>query len=444
LRPWHLCAKLFSLDKLHRETQVTIIMRTRHFSLGLCLFLLVSVKALAAEPANWPRFRGPNGSGVSTDKNVPVKWSDKEGILWKAELPGAGNGSPIVWGDRIFIQSATEKQRLLLCLSADKGEIVWQQAVPGKFTKKHTKNSFASSTPATDGERVYAAFWDGDNLWLAAYSFKGDPLWSNDLGEYVSQHGVGQSPIVVEDKVILVNDNDKTAAVLAFDAKSGKPAWRADRKAFRACYSTPVLHEKEKGVTELIVASTAGIAGYNPKDGSEFWHWTWEFGSTSPLRTVSSPILTDGGLVLSGGGEGPTGPRETVAVKLGGSGDVTKTHLAWDQKADFPYVGCLLVSGDHLYFVNDSGFAHCRSAKTGEKIWSERLGGNVSASPLLIDGKVYAVDEKGNAFVFAAAGEYKLLAKNSLGEPVMATPAVADGKLYLRGDKHLYCIGKTK
>jgi outer membrane protein assembly factor BamB len=416
-------------------------MRHRLAALTLSLFFLGSLSG-AAPAADWPRFRGPNGAGVTTDRDVPVKWSDKKNILWKADLPGTGNSSPIIWGDKLFVESASDKQRLLLCVDVKNGEIIWQQAINGSTTKKHPKNSFASSTPAADGERVYAAFWDGSNLFLAAYSFKGDPLWNKDLGEYDSQHGVGQSPIVWEDKVILVNDNDKAAAVLAFDAKTGKPAWRADRKSFRACYSTPLLHEKEKGVTELIVASTAGVTSYDPKDGSENWNWTWVF-DKAPLRTVSSPVLADG-LVIAGGGEGPAGARHTVAVKLGGKGDVSKTHLAWEQKSDFPYVPCLLVSGDYLYFVNDAGFAQCRSLKDGDKVWSERLGGAFSSSPILIDGKIYAINEDGVAYVFEASPKYRLLAKNTLGEPVMATPAVADNKLYLRAQSHLYCIGSKK
>jgi outer membrane protein assembly factor BamB len=412
-------------------------MRHKLAALAICLIVLSTAQA-----ANWPRFRGPNGAGVSTDKDVPVKWSDKENVLWKADLPGEGHSSPIIWGDKLFIESSSEKQRLLLCISVGNGEIIWQQAINGTNAKKHQKNSLASSTPAADGERVYAAFWDGSNLFLSAYSFKGDPLWSEDLGEYVSQHGVGQSPIVWEDKVILVNDNDKSAAVLAFNAKTGKPAWRADRKAFRACYSTPVLHEREKGVTELIVASTAGITSYSPKDGSENWNWTWTF-DKAPLRTVSSPVLTDD-LVIAGGGEGPDGARHTAAVKLGGKGDISKTSLAWEQKRDFPYVPCAVVSGDHLFFVNDIGIAHCRSLKDGEKVWSERLGGDFSSSPVLIDGKIYAVNEEGVTFVFDAAGKYRQIAKNELGEKVMATPAVADGKLFLRAKGHLYCIGAKK
>jgi outer membrane protein assembly factor BamB len=419
--------------------------RTTHLVLLLALSLLSQAPAAPTADratANWPRFRGPNGAGVSADKDVPQKWDGKENVLWKTTLPGEGNSSPIVWGDRLFIQSATDKQRLLLCVDVTSGEIIWQQAVPGKTSKKHPKNTLASSTPTTDGERVYAAFWDGSNLLLHAYDFKGNPLWSHDLGEYVSQHGVGQSPIVCGDKVILVNDNDQSAAVLAFEAKSGKPAWQADRKSYRACYSTPVLHEKEKGVTELIVWSTAGATSYDPKDGAENWHWMWT-PAKDPLRTVSSPVLGEG-LVLGGGGEGPNGVRITVAVKLGGKGDVSKTNLAWEQKSDFPYVSCLLISGDYVYFVNDAGFAHCRSLKDGEKVWSERLSGVFSSSPVLIDGKIYATNEDGVTYVFAAAPKYKLHEKNPLGEPVMATPAVADGKIYMRSKEHLFCIGKKK
>src|SRR6516165_4421894 len=180
--------------------------RTTHLVLLLAFTLFSQAEAAPTTDkatANWPRFRGPNGVGVSADKDVPQKWDGKENVLWKTTLPGEGNSSPIVWGDRLFIQSATDKQRLLLCVDVTSGEIIWQQAVPGKTSKKHPKNTLASSTPTTDGERVYAAFWDGSNLLLHAYDFKGNPLWSHDLGEYVSQHGVGQSPIVCGDKVIL-------------------------------------------------------------------------------------------------------------------------------------------------------------------------------------------------------------------------------------------------
>jgi len=416
-------------------------MRIRFAALALAT-VVFSALSTVSQAANWPRFRGPNGAGVSTDKDVPVKWGDKENILWRADLPGEGHSSPIIWGDKLFLESANNKQRMLLCMDVKNGDILWQKAVNGSTTAKHNKNSFASSTPTTDGERVYTAFWDGSNLFLNAYSFKGDPLWSKDLGEYVSQHGVGQSPIVCEDKVILVNDNDKSAAVLAFDAKTGKPAWRAERKSYRACYSTPVLHEKEKGATELIVASTAGVTSYDPKDGSENWNWTWNF-EKAPLRTVSSPVLADG-LVIAGGGEGPAGARHTVAVKLGGKGDVSKTHLAWEQKSDFPYVPCLVISGDFLFFVNDKGIAHCRSLKDGGDVWTERLTGDFSSSPVIIDGKVYATNEEGVTYVFEASPKYKFVSKNTLGEPVMATPAVADNKLYLRAKSHLYCIGAKK
>ena len=185
-----------------------------------------------------------------------------------------------------------------------------------------------------------------------------------------------------------------------------------------------------------------GATSYDPKDGAENWHWMWT-PAKDPLRTVSSPVLGVG-LVLGGGGEGPNGVRITVAVKLGGKGDVSKTNLAWEQKSDFPYVSCLLISGDYVYFVNDAGFAHCRSLKDGEKVWSERLSGVFSSSPVLIDGKIYATNEDGVTYVFAAAPKYKLHEKNPLGEPVMATPAVADGKIYMRSKEHLFCIGKKK
>ena len=217
--------------------------------------------------------------------------------------------------------------------------------------------------------------------------------------------------------------------------------WETPRKAFRTCYSTPFLLEKPGGVKELIASSTAGITGYDPQTGKEIWSWTWTHGRMS-LRTVASPVFGQG-MIFANSGDG-AGDRHTVAVKLGDKGDVTKTNLIWDTRQTFaPYVPCMLTSGDHLYFVNDSGLACCCNAKTGEVVWNERLaGGNVSASPILIDGKIYAVNEKGDVFVFPAAPSFKLLARNSIGEPVIATPAVADNRLFIRGKTHLYCIAK--
>jgi outer membrane protein assembly factor BamB len=406
----------------------------------------------AANAENWPRFRGPNGTGVSADKDVPIKWSAAEGVLWKTPIPGRGNSSPIVWGDRVFIQSsaADGSERWLFCLNAASGEVLWKQSAVGRAAHTHDKNTLASSTPTTDGERVYAVFWDGKDLLLNAYDFKGAQVWSRNLGGFVSEHGAGISPIIYDGKVFVADDQgDQTdkppSMVRAFHAKDGTDAWKAERKSFRASYSTPFILKGDKGEPELIVASTAGVTGYNPDDGAEIWNYVWSFPG-NPLRTVASPILA-GGLVIANAGEGGAGRRSLLALRPNGKGDVTNTHLVWEDHKSFSYVPTLLASGDYLYGVNDQGFATCNFAKTGAEVWTHRLsktGINISASPVLIDGKVYAASEEGDVYVFEATPTaFKLLAKNSLGEGVMSTPAVANNRLYIHGKDNLFCIGKA-
>jgi outer membrane protein assembly factor BamB len=406
--------------------------------------LVIAVVILCTACVNagsWSRFRGPNGTGVSTDKEIPVQWNEKEEVLWKTSLPGLGHSSPVVWENNVFLQCASEdgKERRLVCLSAVDGKVRWSTAVPGAVAKTHRKNSLASSTPATDGERVYALFWDGEELSLSAFDFQGNAVWRRGLGVYISQHGPGHSPMVYNGKVYLANDQDGTATVLALDAKTGKPVWQAGRKPFRACYSTPILLERPGAAPELLVLSTAGISGYDPATGNENWSYNWTF-SGMALRTIALPIYS-GGLLFCNSGDGG-GARATIAVKPGGQGDVTKTNLVWEKTKTFPYVPTMLASGEHLYFINDHGFAGCAVAKTGEIIWLERLCKEVFASPILVDGKVYAISEEGTVYVYPAAASFHLLAKNSMGERVLATPAVADGRLYIRGEKHLFCIGK--
>ncbi len=411
-----------------------------HLARPLALAGLLFVGVAGA--ADWPRFRGPNGNGTAPDKDVPVEWTASN-VLWKAPLPGVGHSCPTIVKDHIFLQSATATERMLICLDTG-GKVLWKKSAPGGVGRTHDQNTMASSTPASDGERVYSVFWDGKGVALFAYDFKGKLAWKEKLGAFKSQHGPGFSPIVHDGKVIVNNDQDGSAVLLAFDAKTGKRAWRVERKAFRACYSTPFVHPAGRGQAQLIVASTAGIAGYDPRSGKEAWSYTWSFPGMA-LRTVASPIAADG-LVFATAGDG-RGDREMIAVKLGGKGDVTRTHLAWEKNKNTPYVPTPLAHKGHLYVVNDDGLAACYVAKTGAEVWRERLDrnvGKVSASPVLIDGKVYAFDVRGNVFVFAASPTFELLARNAVGESVFSSPAVADGRLYVRGSKHLFCIGKAK
>jgi outer membrane protein assembly factor BamB len=305
-------------------------------------------------------------------------------------------------------------------------------------------NSFASSTPATDGERVFAAFWDGKSIHLGAYDSKsGKPLWQKDLGSFRSQHGFGHSPMLIDGKVTLANDQDGSSHLLAFDARNGEKVWQTERTPYRSCYSTPLIHVRADGDKELIVASTAGITGYNPADGKPNWWYTWKF-ARMPLRTVGSPIIA-GNLVIATSGDG-SGDRDIIGVKIGEKGDVTAHNLAWQNRKNYPlpYVPCLLTHGDYIFGVHDKGVASCHVARTGEEVWRrERLDSSgFTASPVLVDGKVYAVSQNGSVYVFEASAEFKLLAENSIGEAVSSTPAVADNCLFIRGEKHLFCIGK--
>lgn len=410
----------------------------------LAFVVLLPVSGLA-RGGDWPRFRGPNGAGIAADKDVPVKWTE-ENILWKTAIPGVGHSSPIVCQGRVFLQSASEdgQERWLLCLDANKGNLLWKRSAPGQEAHTHPLNTLSSSTPASDGERVYAASWDGRSIHLGAYAFKdGKPLWKTNLGGYKSQHGFGHSPMLLDGKVILANDQDGTSHLLAFDARKGNKVWQTERTPYRACYSTPLIHTKPNGDKELIVASTAGITGYNPDDGTATWWYTWKF-ARAPLRTVSSPILADN-LVFATSGDG-AGDRDAIAIKVGDQGDVSGTNLLWQNRQlnYFAYVPCLLALGNHIYSVNDKGFAACHLAQTGQEIWRVQLcKDGFTASPVMVDGKVLAVSKNGTAYVFEATPKFNKLAANRIGEAVSSTPAVAENRLFLRGEKHLFCIGKT-
>jgi outer membrane protein assembly factor BamB len=408
----------------------------------LSLFALAGVLCVVLlTGADWPRFRGPNGTGISSDRDIPVKWTAKN-TLWKSALPGSGHSSPIVVKGKVFLEAAMKTERLLVCIDAKSGKKVWAKSVPGQVGVTHPRSSLASATPCSDGERIYGVFWDGKHVWLHAYDFAGKHLWKTDLGEFTSQHGPGFSPIVYDGKVIVNNDQDGSAVLQAFHAKDGKPAWEVKRPAFRACYSTPFIHEQGASGPELIVTSTAGISGYNPADGTEVWKYTWSFTGMA-LRTVGSSVVADG-LVIAAAGDG-SGARGMIAVKLGGKGDVTRTNLVWVKDRATPYVPSVLAYQGHLYTIHDKfGVATCYETKTGKVVWEHRLDLPIMSSPVLVDGKVYAAGEKGDVVVFAATpAGCKVLARNRLGELVYSTPAVVNGRMYIRGAKHLFCIGKT-
>jgi outer membrane protein assembly factor BamB len=422
----------------------------------VCLGIILILSVGYVQADNWERFRGPNGDGISNDKNIPIKFSDKENVRWKTPIAGVGYSSPIIWGDRLFVQTSTTDgtKRTLLCLDANTGKEVWTRSIPGTKAKIHTLSSLASATPTTDGEAVYIPFWNGKDVILTAYNFKGDKLWDRNLGEFISQHGAGISPIVFGDLLIYANDKDafrdvnkKTGPVadpsrlLAINKKTGDIVWERPRDAVRACYTVPFVLEKPGAAPELIVTSTSAITSYDPKTGNPNWNWNWPF-PKDPLRTIATTLHTKG-LLFACSGDG-SGERFMVAVAMNGQGKEARPDKIWENRKEFPYVTCPLVHGDYLYFINDLGRAGCFHAKTGKKVWFETIPDTkFNSSPVVIDGKIYMGSEEGHVYVIAADPTgYHLLAKNDMGERIRATPAVANGSLYIRTQSNLYCIGK--
>jgi outer membrane protein assembly factor BamB len=412
-----------------------------HGRLTCALFAvgLVVVAANLGDAADWTRFRGPNGTGIAADQNIPVHWTSKN-ILWQKELPAPGNSSAVVWKERLFVQGGSQdgKQRMLICMDVKDGTILWVQKMPGSKAKIQAKNTFASGSPGVDSKRVYAAFWDGEKTLLAGYSHDGKDPWVRDIGPFASEHGAGASPIPIGDKIYYCNDQDKKSELLCLDPKTGGTIWNAPRIGHRACYSSPIVRDLPDGKgKELLIVSTTGITGYDPNTGDKRWNWEWPlFKNKQMLRTVGSPVY-DHGILFATSGDSANGPRHAVAVRL----DPTP-KLVWENRADFPYVPSILSHGKYLYFVNDAGMAGCFEAETGKKMWFERLDGTFSSSPVLIGGKIYIPSEYGDVYVLAAdPNRFQILAKNSLGEVIRSTPAVVDDRMYIRGMKSMFCVG---
>lgn len=408
--------------------------------------------ALFFVAADWPRFQGPNGTGISTEKGVPTEFTDKDHVF-KVALPGVGHSSPIVSKGRVFVHAsaANGSSRMLLSLDATTGKTIWTKTIPAARAHTHNLNTLASATPAADGERVYVPFWDGTTVVLHAFDFEGNPVWKHSLGTFKSQHGTGTSPVVYDGKVLLLHDQDKDKAdkpdraslLVCLDAKSGTVVWEKVRPAFRACYSSPFVVEQagEKETRkDLVLVTTAGVAAYDLADGKERWSFDWKF-DKAPLRTVGSAAwVPSQNEVVAISGDG-SGDRHLIALKVEKAAGAT---VAWESKKfkHTPYVPSVLSVGENIFLINDDGFASCVAAKDGKQLWREKLGDNVTASPVIIDGKIYAIGNKGKVFVLDATTSYKLIGESDLGESVSASPAVADGRLYVRTRSSLICIGK--
>lgn len=411
----------------------------------VCL-LLISL-LLPATPGfsqqNWPRFRGDNGTGVSDQKGIPTTFSPGD-FAWNIKLPGKGHGSPIVWGDQLFVTSASEtgeqdggEKRELYCINVTNGEIAWKKDMGFNTSHKHAKNSFASSTPCTDGEQVFVAFADEQKLILTAYSMEGELNWRRILGAFTSQHGFGVSLMVYHDLIILPKDMMGSSSIMAFEKQTGSPVWTIPRKERKTSYATPMILQREGFPDQLITVSGAsGISAHVPETGEVIWT-TEEF----PQRTVASPILA-GGLIVASCGGGGRGSN-LWAVSPDGTGDVTETHIKYQRKKELPYVPTPISYEGWLFLLNDQGLLSCVEAATGKNLWTHKAfegTTTVSSSMVCIDGKLYCIDESGNVAVVEAGPEFKLLGRSTLGDRSHATPAVAGGRLFFRTFERLMCL----
>jgi outer membrane protein assembly factor BamB len=418
---------------------------------------------------NWPGWRG-DGLGISSETNLPQKWSENEGVMWKTPIPGAGHSSPIVWGDRVFVTTglpedpnvetfrggvfmggdrskpdASEYAYRVICLNADNGDILWSQAVVRQTpkTRRHTKNTYASETPVTDGKVVFASFGSSG---LYALDFEGAVLWQRDLGLLRGRTGWGtsSSPILYRNTVIVNCDSDDDSYIAAFDKATGDPVWRSERDE-GASWGTPFLF-KANGRATVVTNATRRMRGYEADTGKLLW----EYGGGSRI-SVPSPVSTQG-LVFLSSGHNMMRQCPIIAVHAEAMGDITPPRgqstsdgVAWSHGSGGPYVTSPIAIGDYLYVPLDKGVLACYEARTGKTVYEDQKLGTrntVTASPMAADGKLYLQTEDGECYIIKQGPVFEILGVNKLDETFCASPAVSAGRIYLRGRKHLYCVGK--
>ncbi len=383
---------------------------------------------------HWPSFRGPMQQGVVLRGDLPKAWN----TLWKTPLPGRGNSSPIVWNNAIFLTSEGPRpetadaspDRFLLALDRGDGHILWKHTapVPKETEKLYWKNTFASSTMVTDGERVIAFL---GNSGLVCCDLAGNRLWHTDLGVFPTMHGPGTTPVLYRDLVIVVQDQTKgTSLCAAYDKRTGEPRWKNERPN-QAGWSNPVLL-RIGDRDELIYNGANIVISYDPATGKELWRVNGSSEESIPM------IVTGGGMLFSASGR--NGP--ILAIRPSGNGDVTASHVAWRNERGGPHVPSPAYVDGRLYIVNDTGIATCLDATTGETVWQYRLRGRFSMSPLIFGDKLLVISEDGQITVFRTGKAFEAVDEHALGEGVLTTPAVLDGRLYIRTAENVLCIGE--
>ena len=434
-------------------------------TLTVGLLLVVTSFTMTTLSANWPQWRG-TGTGVSQEKNLPTAWNTSQGIKWKTPIAGRGHSSPVVWGNKVFLTTAIEGETVpgakavthvvengkeflhpdsvgadrkhafkVIAVNADTGKIIWQQTAweGTPYDNRHRKSSYAASTPATDGKMVFA-FFGTEGLY--AYHMDGKLAWKADLGKLGTVGmGTGTSPIVFENLVIVQCDEEMggSSFIVALDKKTGKEVWKVPRKV-QVSWATPMLVSNGKR-TELVTVGTEAVIAYDPATGKELWQHK---GVES--NAIPSPVANQEMVFVSAGFPA----KIVMAIQLGGSGDLKET-VAWKYSKGTAYVPSPILYGDYLYLTTDRGILTCLDAKTGEVKYE---GGRIpipatfTASPVAFDGKILMTSEDGDTFVVKAGPKHEILGTNSIGEPVYASPAIAGQRIFIRGEKHLYAIGK--
>ena len=402
----------------------------------VAILALLPLTSLGADP-NWPRWRGPTGDGQSTETNIPSKW-DASSVVWKTSLKGSGQSSPCIWGDRIFLTSALEsgKTRLVMCLDRKSGKILWEkEAWRGTPEGSHAQNGWASATCVTDGERVIAFFGKGG---LHCYDFEGKLLWTRDLGDFPGIWGTAASPIIVGDLVIQNCDAAGVGSLVAVNKTTGKDVWQAKRPApERGGWTTPVVIDNG-GKPELVLNGEAMVTGHDLATGKQLWSCKTFAGRGDPTVTPGKGLL----FVINGQ------PGDIYALKPGGTGDITKSHMAWHtpRKNGRDQPSPILV-GDYLVVASMTGMTTCYQASTGKPLWTDRIKGVFSSSPVAASGLVYFQSEGGETVVIKPGPALEIVATNSLGasgEVFRASLAPCNGQMFSRSDKTLYCVGSKK
>ena len=429
--------------------------RTSHLMLVCVVLITCGVSATAAFGQDWPRFRGPNGTGISHSKTIPIDWKD-EHFRWKVELPGSGSASPIVVGKRIYCLCCDPEtaRRRIVCLHCEDGRVLWQREYESTPHHLHSDTDYASSTPVADESGVVFVWATPEQLLMIALDKQGDEVWRRDLGPYKSLWGHATSPIMVDDTVILLNDQMNPSvmkrfmpegmkvtepgisSLIALDRATGKTRWKRDRATVITGYATPCVRENSAGNQEILFVGTAkGITGVDPTTGNINWQVN---GLMS--RTVMCPIVA-GDLILATHGTGLKGDQ-LIAVRP--NLDNEAGEVIYENKRSMPLVPNGIYVDGLVFLISDAGVATCMSAKTGNVHWQRRLGGNYYASLVCINKRLYAISRTGTVTVFDAKRKFNQLAEMSLDAKCFATPAIADGVMYIRTDSHLFAITKQK